>query len=192
MNFIKSVSRLALFARELIALITVLSFIGLLYYAVIYHPASNKIRTLRTGLETLDSEVLRLQSFMKLSENEMTRFQDLSKTLSETETRLFLIREQMPASGEAPKILKELSSPGFGLELTSVQTSSLEDKGEYIVMPVTLQMRGRFASIGRYLEGLEKSQKLISIENISITKDSETGLSLKLELNAYLMKDGAA
>ena len=156
-----------------------------------YSPSKKEIKGLKVDIEKLNSNIADYKAFASSAENESKRLQDVVKAYEDMESRLFFSKEQIPSEKEVSNILMELSSPRPGLTLVNIQTSPLEDKGGYSRLPLVLQLRGGFQSLGTYLASLENSRRLIGVENINLVKDDNAGLSIRMELSAYLMKEGA-
>lgn len=181
------------FLKEGIVLTLSFAMITLVFNIWFYSPSKKEIKGLKGDIEKLDGNIADYKAVASSAENESKRLQDVVKAYEEMESRLLFSKEQIPSEKEVSNILMELSSPRPGLTLVSVQTSPLEDKGEYSRLPLVLQLRGGFQSLGTYLASLENSRRLIGVENINVVKDKEekTGLSIRMELSAYLTKEGA-
>ena len=156
-----------------------------------YSPSKKEIKGLKVDIEKLNSNIADYKAFASSAENESKRLQDVVKAYEDMESRLFFSKEQIPSEKEVSNILMELSSPRPGLTLVNIQTSPLEDKGEYSRLPLVLPLRGSFQSLGTFLVSLENSRRLIGVENINLVKEDKAGLSIRLELSVYLMKEGA-
>jgi Tfp pilus assembly protein PilO len=156
-----------------------------------YSPSKKEIKGLKGEIKTLNSNIADYQAVASSAENESKRLQDVVKAYEEMESRLLFSKEKIPSEKEVSNILMELSSPRPGLTLVNIQTSPLEDKGEYSRLPLVLQLRGSFQSLGTYVVSLENSRRLIGVENINLVKEDKAGLSIRIELSAYLMKEGA-
>ena len=156
-----------------------------------YSPSKKEIKGLKVDIEKLNSNIADYKAFASSAENESRRLKDVVKAHEDMESRLFFSKEQIPSEKEVSNILMELSSPRPGLTLVNIQTSPLEDKGEYSRLPLVLPLRGSFQSLGTFLVSLENSRRLIGVENINLVKEDKAGLSIRLELSVYLMKEGA-
>lgn len=179
--------------KEVIVLTLFFASTIFVFNMLFYVPAKREMKGIEAEIGKFNTNIADYQAVASSAENESKRLQDVVKAYEEMEARLLFSKEQIPPEKEVSDILKELSSPHPGLTLVSVQTSPLEDKGEYAKLPLALQFRGDFPSLGAYLASLENSRRLIGVENINLVKDKEekAGLSIKMELNVFLMKEGA-
>ena len=177
--------------KEGIVLALLFAMITLVFNVWFYSPSKKEIKGLKEDIEKLNSNIADYKAFASSAENESKRLKDVVKAYEDMESRLLFSKEQIPSEKEVSNVLMELSSPRPGMTLVSIQTSPLEDKGGYSRLPLVLQLRGGFQSLGTYLVSLENSRRLIGVENINLVKDDKAGLSIRLELSAYLMKEGA-
>lgn len=177
--------------KEGVVLTLFFAVITLVFNILFYSPLKKEIKGLKGDIENLNSNIAGYQAVASSAENESKRLQDVVKAYEDMESRLLFSKEQIPSEKEVSNILMELSSPRSGMTLVNIQTSPLEDKGEYSRLPLVLQLRGGFKSLGTYLVSLENSRRLIGVENINLVKEDKAGLSIRLELSAYLMKEGA-
>ncbi|MBI4746377.1 MAG: type 4a pilus biogenesis protein PilO [Deltaproteobacteria bacterium] len=177
--------------KEGIVLTLFFAVITLVFNILFYSPSKKEIKGLKVEIEKLNSNINDYQAVASSAGNESKRLMDVEKAYQEMESRLLFSKEQIPSEKEVSSILKELSSPNPGLTLVNIQTSPLEDKGEYSRLPLVLQLQGGFQSLGTYLVSLENSRRLIGIENINLVKEEQAGVSIRMELNLFLMKEGA-
>lgn len=177
--------------KEGIVLTLFFAVITLVFNIWFYSPSKKEIKGLKVDIEKLNSNIADYKAFASTAENESKRLKDVIKAYEDMESRLLFSKEQIPSEKEVSNILMELSSPRSGITLVNIQTSPLEDKGGYSRLPLVLQLRGGFQALGTYLLSLENSRRLIGVENINLVKEDKAGLSIRLELSAYLMKEGA-
>lgn len=177
--------------KEGIVLTLFFVVITLVFNILFYSPLKKEIKGLKGDIENLNSNIADYQAVASSAENESKRLQDVVKAYEDMESRLLFSKDQIPSEKEVSNILKELSSSRPGLTLVAIQTSPLESKGEYSRLPLVLQLRGGFQSLGAYLVSIENSRRLIGVENINLVKEDNAGLSIRMELSAYLMKEGA-
>lgn len=177
--------------RDVIISFVVFILLGFLFYRQLYLPGAVNTKGLKGDIEKLNSDIAGFQATAAASENELKRLQDIIKAYADIQERFLFSKEQLLPEKAVSSIVKEVSSTPPGVTLISAQVSPLEDKGEYLRLPMVLRVRGDFISFGNYVVNLENSRRLISIENISMAKEANTGLSIRLEVSAYLMKEKA-
>ena len=177
--------------KEGIVLTLFFAVITLVFNIWFYSPSKKEIKGLKGDIEKLNRNMTDYQAVASSAENESKRLKDVVKAYEEMESRLLFSKEQIPSEKEVSNILMELSSARPGLTLVTIQASPLEDKGEYSRLPLVLQLRGGFQSLGTYLASLENSRRMIGVENINVLKEEKAGVSIRMELNVFLMKEGA-
>lgn len=177
--------------KEGIVFVLLFVLIVFIYNLFFNAPVKRMIKELKADMASLEGNRANYLAISAALGKETERLQELTKSYEEMESSLLLSKEQILPAKEIPNILKELSSPRPGLTIVSVHTSPVEDKGEYLRLPLVLSLRGDFRSFGAYIDSLENSRRLVGVENINMVKDEKGGLTIRLELSAYLMKEGA-
>ena len=177
--------------KEGIFLIVLFVSVTFIFNFLFSAPVKRMIKGLKSDMDSLDGNRANYLAAAAALGKETERLQELTKSYEEMESSLLQSKEQILPVKEVPNILKDLSSPRPGLTIISVHTSPFEDKGEYLRLPLVLSIRADFRSFGAYIASIEHSRRLIGVENINLVKDDKAGLSIRLELSAYLMKEGA-
>lgn len=177
--------------KEGVVLVLLFVSITFIFNFLFNAPVKRMIKELKADMESLDVNKSNYMAAAAALGKETERLKELTKSYEEMESSLLLSKDQILPAKEVPNILKEISSPRPGVTLVSVHAAALEDKGEYLRLPLVLSMRGDFRSLGAYIDSIEHSRRLIGVENINMFKDEKGGLSIRLELSAYLMKEGA-
>lgn len=176
--------------KEGLLLLALLASIGLSFYALFYAPAAREIKKMKGEIERFSRDIANYQALTAASEKEAKNTLEVVKAYDEIKKKIIFLNEQIPPAREVSNILREISSPRSGITLLSVHALHLEDKGNYLRLPLSVQIRSNFPSLGAYLERIENSGRLISVENLSIAKDAQGQPLIKMEIVAYLMKEG--
>lgn len=177
--------------KEGVVLILLFVSITFIFNFFFNAPVKRMIKELKADMASLDGNRANSLAIAAALGKETERLQELTKSYEEMESSLLLSKDQILPVKEVPNILKELSSPRPGVTIISVHTSPIEDKGEYLRLPLVLQVKGDFRSFGAYIDSIEHSRRFIGVENINMVKEEKGGLSIRLELSAYMMKEGA-
>lgn len=177
--------------KEGIVLIVLFVSITFIYNSLFNAPVKRIVKELKTDMESLEVNRASYLAAAAALGKETERLQEVTRSYEEMESSLLYSKEGIPPAKDVSKILKELSSPRPGVTIISVHTSPIEDKGEYLRLPLVLSIRGDFQSMGAYIDSLEHSRRLIGVENINMVKEEKGDLLIKLELSAFLMKEGA-
>lgn len=176
--------------KEGLIFLTVFSSVCIAFYLLSYAPAMREITVLKGEIERFSREIANHQASVAASENEAKKTLEVIKTYDEIKDKGIFLSEQIPPAKEVSNIIREISSLRAGITLLSLHASHLEDKGNYLRLPLSVQIRSDFPSLGAYLEKIENSGRLISVENLSIAKNGQEKPLVKMELAAYLMKEG--
>lgn len=179
-----------LLLKEGLLLLALLASIGLSFYALFYAPAAREIKKMKGEIERSIRDIANYQALTAASEKEAKNTLEVVKAYDEIKKKIIFLNEHIPPAREVSNILREISSPRPGITLLSVHALHLEDKGNYLRLPLSVQIRSNFPSLGAYLESIENSGRLISVENLSIAKDAQGKPLIKMEIVAYLIKEG--
>lgn len=190
MNLRKLDIRKLPFLKEGLVLTLFFAVTTITFNILFYTPSKKEISRLKSNIDQLNTEITGFQAIASSAENEYKRLQASLKISEEKEAMFNLSKDQIPSVKEVSSILNELSSNLSGLTLKSMKTSPIDDNGEYIKLPLVMEFQGGFQALGPYLTAIEKSRRLIGVEHIELIKDNNAGLSIRMELNIYLMKEG--
>lgn len=172
--------------NEFLVFLAVWAATGGVFYLWLYAPSASAIRNIRSDMERLAT----VQASAGDYEREIKRLQYLNSEYEKMKTIYAFPEGQLRPEKEVSDILRELSLSHSGVTLLSVQTSPLEDKKDYLRLPMALHLRGDFPSIGAYLASLEGSKRILNVENVSMVKEEKNKLSVRLDISVYLIKEG--
>ena len=175
--------------KERFSLLVLFLAICFVYYGWFYKPVVGEVVAVKTEVDSLKGEAAKYRAAASDAARDAKRLEEMTAAYEGMKERLLFIKERLPSVKEVSGILREVSSPFPGVTFISVQPSAVEDKGTHMRLPISLQIRGDFPSLGRYISSIEDSRRLIGIENITIGKDAKTGLMIRLELSVYLMPE---
>lgn len=166
-----------------------LAVFTLAYYFLGYIPVSGALRTVKDDLNRISTEIHGYELFLStgLDTGNIERL----KSYKDIEASYLQTLKQIPSIRESSKVMQEISSSRTGLSIESIQSSPLEDKGEYLRMQVTLTIKGDFPSIGAYITSIEKSDRVMHIGNITMAREPQVPLTARLEMSLYFLKEGA-
>lgn len=176
---------------EGVVLVVIFVSLTFIYNLLFNAPVKRMIKELNAEMGSLDVNRSNYLAAAEALSKETERLNEVTRSYEEMVSSLQLSKENILPAREGSNILRELYSPRPGMTIISVHTSPFEDKGEYLRLPLVLSVKGNFQSLGGYIDSLENSRRLIGIESISMAKEEKGGLTIRLELSAYLMKEGA-
>lgn len=158
-------------------------------------PTSRKISSTRQDVETARSEgnSLRLQlQTLRAAQREAPAIQE----------RLARFNTLLPADPDLPTLIRQLqtAADSAGIELNSIAPSpptALTGQANVSTMQIVLQIRGGFFRLESFLARLELLQRVVEVNNLSITpaRDPETNLftlQSTVTLRTYVVGGAAA
>jgi Tfp pilus assembly protein PilO len=115
-----------------------------------------------------------------------------------TENRILTARAEgmgaTVARGEEPSHLLDVliaAAGKSGIDFVSIVPSQIVDHGKYREVPLEIQLRARFHSVGRFVNEVERSSTTMKIVGISMSVPEEDvvqgSLEIGLEAVAYLV-----
>jgi type IV pilus assembly protein PilO len=157
----------------------VVALIGAAYFFTFHSDVSEALEQAKTRNETLLKEL----SDARLAEQAYQK--DLAE-LAEREQRQRELNKILPASTEYPAFLSAVQSAAnlSGVSL-SAWTPRQEEPGQYYSrVPMKVELSGRFHQIARFFYNVGQLDRIINMEDISITEPRVTGDDIVLQANA--------
>lgn len=162
----------------------VLVLAGIAYYIVFFSEISSKISAAQQRETTLKAELSRAQTA------EVAYQQDLQE-LARRRERERELNKILPSSTEYPAFLSAVQSvaTASGIALTAWSPQPEVKKEYYARVPMKLEISGRFHQIAKFFYGIGQSDRIMNIENISITqpvtRDSDVYLQVQALATAF-------
>lgn len=105
-----------------------------------------------------------------------TNLEELKEALAETKKELNYLNERIPESGKIGLLLKQIDSlmKQRKLALISLQPSPAQEEKIFIKNPVRLMFKGNFVNIYYLIHDLERINRIVVMENITITKQAKS------------------
>ena len=96
--------------------------------------------------------------------------------LAETKKELNYLNERIPESGRIGLLLKQIDSlmKQRKLALISLQPSPAQEEKIFIKNPVQITFKGNFVNIYYLIHDLERINRIVVMENITITKPANS------------------
>lgn len=158
--------------------------IGALYLFPFYFPKNNEITKLTKENNYLKSEISKVEAIAnKLDEHKTER--------AAVELQLKAAAMLLPKQQEIPSLLTNISEQGTnsGLEFVSFQPKPESKQEFYAIIPVAISVFGTYHKIGLFLDRLSKLNRIVSVNNITLSSPQVSGneamLTANLELVTY-------
>jgi type IV pilus assembly protein PilO len=143
---------------------------ALAYYVVFYSEVSSKIAAAQQQEVTLRGEL------QKAKAAEAAYQKDLEE-LARRRERERELNKILPPSTEYPAFLSAVQSVAnmAGLSLTAWSPQAEVKEQYYARVPMKVQLSGRFHQIAKFFYGIGQNDRIMNIENISITQPKMAG-----------------
>ena len=169
------------------------------FWAFIYFPASNRLKAVKAELDSLKREISDIES----SPGEKTG--DIARMVESLQRDFKQINRKFPAQEEDALKLLSSAANRLKIEIAYIRPQQkkptvnpqggpvLIDGSQCCSMAIAMEMTGLYKDIGEYLKWLrEDFPPLITIEDISITRDETRMPQLKVKMELVLYALGEA
>lgn len=157
---------------------------AVIFLFLFYVPNSKEIDKLHKDNLYLQSEIQKVEAIAgKLNDHKAER--------AAVELQLKAASMLLPKQQEIPSLLTNISEQGTnsGLEFISFQPKSETHQQFYAIIPVAISVYGTYHWIGSFLDKLSKLNRIVSVNNITLSGPQVIGndamLTASLELVTY-------
>jgi type IV pilus assembly protein PilO len=179
--------------------------LGFMYFKFGYSPLKQKLVQARQDNEEMLSRSQRMDDDMKKFKELRTRMEQLQKIIDENQKAL-------PSESELPAFFETLNRKvtEAGVEVRKWNRKKEENLGQFIKVPVDVEITGTFFQIKRFMAslvqrdvqlggaaaGTESRERVVSIEDLSLTeptvKNREIVMVAKFVASTYRQEDKTA
>jgi type IV pilus assembly protein PilO len=155
--------------REKILLFVGTIFIPLfLFYKFYYLPAQEKIKNLNDDIKKLELEIAKLEGFVK-------REKELEGLLKNRKLFLEEVKAILPSEKEIPQLLKDVNllAKKNGLEILKFTPGGEEKKDYYNIINFSMQFKGSFSEIIKFLNDVERLPRLVTLNTIEFSPEAK-------------------
>lgn len=175
--------------KEMIALVMVAAF-SLLFYKFAYMGNARAIAREDLAIANSQRELTAMKEEIQGANTLKKLVEDSSLSLKRLEARLKDIKERIPSSRNVSGVIAEISGVDAksGVRVLGIKPLPPEDRDGLTRLPFLVTVEGRFASIGDYMDRIEKMHRLMIIDNFLIEPKAENSqvLSAQVYLSAYV------
>jgi type IV pilus assembly protein PilO len=157
---------------------------ALLFFFLVYSPKNKEIAKMMKDNLYLNGEIQKVEAIAdKLDEHKAEK--------ARVELQLKAASLLLPKQKEIPNLLTDISENGTssGLEFVSFTPKPERNQQFYAIIPVAIQVTGSYHKIGTFLDKISKLNRIVSVNNISLSGAQKTGgemlLKASLELVTY-------
>jgi Tfp pilus assembly protein PilO len=107
-----------------------------------------------------------------------TNLEELKTTLDATQKELNILNERVPEAGKIGFLLKQIDflMKQRKIEMSSIQPSPAQEEKIFIKNPVRLMFKGKFENIYRLIHDLERINRIVVMEKMTIIKEDSSEL----------------
>lgn len=158
------ISKLSL-REKLIIVVSIIAAFYFLFYQALYLSKANEAKKLRNEIVTINNELTSLSAQItemakKIDElkkavpaNELTEI----KRLTGDATKLSFLLEEFTRLARESKV-----------EFIAIKPTMVEDKGKYLELKLSIDLRARYQQLGEYVKALENLPRGMIINDIKI------------------------
>lgn len=153
--------------------------IGAAYFVVFYGDLASSITAEKSREGRLRSEL------SEAMQNEFSYQKDLAE-LSERQQRQRELVKILPTETEYPAFLSSVQNVAnvAGIALTAWSPMPEEAAEFYSRVPMKLQLTGRYHQIAKFFHGVSQLDRVINMENISLTEPKPDGEDIVVKVDA--------
>lgn len=117
-----------------------------------------------------------LASIVKKNRRTLGELDQLRLEFAKTEERAEAIRQRIPASRQEAELLEKLSqlAQRTNLEIVDYRRGAVSDGEQFSRVQIELQCEGTFASICKFLDAVNKLERLTTVDRLQIEASSES------------------
>ena len=117
-----------------------------------------------------------LSKRMKEVDLAAANLENLKAVLAETRKELNYLNERIPENGKIGLLLKQINSlmKRRQISLVSLQPLTIREENAYLKNPIQLIFVGGFVDIYHLIQDLEKMNRIVEMEQVSITKQENS------------------
>ncbi|MEE4164919.1 MAG: type 4a pilus biogenesis protein PilO [Desulfocapsaceae bacterium] len=153
-----------------------------LFFFLFYQPNSDKIAVLEKNRDKLQQEIIDL----KQKERDKPK---LLAQVAQIEEEFQEAAKMLPKDQEIPKLLKDISALGrnAGLDFLTFVPRPVTPKDFYDEIPVDIDIRGPYHSMGFFFDQVSKLDRIVSVTNTNMTSPQKVQGEMLLSSNCQLM-----
>jgi type IV pilus assembly protein PilO len=159
--------------RVIIFMGTVVVLIGIFIF-LIYIPKTGNITTLKTNIDTLESEIIRA----KIRTKDLQQLEAEEKDVTE---KLNLALKLLPTSSEIPSLLTNITKLGndSNLEFLLFSPEKEVPKELYVEIPVSVEVKGNYHNVAQFFDKVGKLDRIVNVIDINMVPIEEYSTSLR-------------
>lgn len=164
----------------------------LIIFFLYLYPQNRQLESLRKEMAIIVRDLRERKEAIARARREAEILKQLEADYQQVRQQVVLLNERLPEKKEIPRLVQQLSdlSRSFNLELISLRPYPLIEAGDYLRLPLEINLGGSYRSLGEYLKKVEGLQRLVSLEEMEIRGEPQElpRLVIRLMLVAYAQR----
>lgn len=138
-------------------------------------------------LDRIQAEESTLKTTFENKQKKAANLQDYRDQLKQIEASLGEMIKQMPTKAEVANLLVDISQTGLasGLEFKLFQPAGEIRKEFYYELPINIEVVGKYEELGLFVSGLASLPRIVTVHNVDMKPNSNTGMSMKAIIKTY-------
>ncbi|MCK4846245.1 MAG: type 4a pilus biogenesis protein PilO [Deltaproteobacteria bacterium] len=156
--------------HKVLILIVLCAAVGGAVYAGMIKPKQAAIVTLTEELEDIEAKVVNKKRIAA----DIPKFK---KEKEDLDIRLIAALKQLPDSREIPQLIKDINDAAkkSGLEIIYFEPKPEKAKAFYAEVPITMKVKGKYASLYGFCDKISKLSRIVNIEAIDVSVSEISG-----------------
>jgi type IV pilus assembly protein PilO len=185
-TYFDKISKLRMVHRVLIFAGTIVLVIGL-YIWLIYIPKTGEIKTIKSELDRLESNI-------RIARVRAKNLKRLEADLTKAQGDLKVAIKLLPTTSEIPSLLKSITKLGndSNLEFLLFSPEKQVSKEFYVEIPVSIEVLGSYHDVAIFFDKVGKLDRIVNVVNVNMIPIKELSTTLKTSCKAttYRFKEG--
>ncbi|MCA9582037.1 MAG: type 4a pilus biogenesis protein PilO [Myxococcales bacterium] len=158
--------------------VLIVAVLGAIYYAALHMSLSEELESAKAS----NKQLLTQRETVGQQRAEYLR---LRNELQEREAIDRKNKRVLPETAEIPAVLEDLNQLAevSGLDIRLVQPMPEKKQELYVRIPVSLSLKGQFHQVARFIYKVSRLERVINMENISLTDPKLEGDDVTLNIS---------
>ena len=167
-------------AQRALVFIATFIILGGAFYFLKYKPDAQHIAGLKANIKQQENRLVELK-------RAAAQVEVLQKEVAESEKELAQLLTMLPDQKEIPGLLDSVSQLGaqVGLENILFQPQPEQLQEFYAVIPIRLDLLGRFHELGTFFDKISKLDRILKVENLSLARRDDSSLQVGCTIVTY-------
>lgn len=166
--------------QRAIVFVATFFMIGSIFYVLSYKPDTQHIAGLKAAIKQQENRLLELKRIA-------AEVEVIQHEVTASERELAQLLTMLPDQKEVPGLLDSVSQLGAqaGLENILFQPQPEQLQEFYAVIPIRLDLLGRFHELGIFFDKISKLNRILKVEDLSLARRSDSSLQVGCTIVTY-------